>query len=101
MSFEPDEPRRRGPLRRLWQAVRTRLPFLGRGEEPPDLRGPDEEALVPSGPPRRPSPAAAAALDLPTEPDPLVYPTETEAVGEAAEDDDETEDEGEAPGRPV
>ena len=97
MSLEPAEPRRKGPLRRLWQAVRTRLPFLGRGEEPPDLRGPDEEALVPSGPPRRPSPAAAAALDLPAEPDPQAYPTETDAVGEVSEDEDEEE----TPGRPV
>ena len=91
------EHRRQGPLRRLWQAIRTRVPFLGRGEEPPDLRGPDEDALVPSGPPRRPAPTAAAALDLPTEPDPRVYPTETDAVGEVSEDEDEEE----APGRPI
>ena len=53
---------------------------------------PDEEDdLVPVGPPRRPLPGAAAALELPTEPDPLVYPTETDAVGGPFDDDEDDE----------
>jgi hypothetical protein len=94
--------RRRGRLRRFWRAVRTRLSFAGRGGEPPAPDWPDDDpALVPTGPPRGPRPAAAAALGLPTEPDPAAYPTETDAVGDALEDEDEDEDDGEAPQRPV
>ena len=42
---------------------------------------------MPKGPPRRPLPATAAALELPTEDDPLAYPTETDAVGTALLDE--------------
>jgi hypothetical protein len=88
----PTDPGRRGPLRRLWGAVRRRLPFLGRGEEPPQPPWSGEDpALVPTGPPRKPPPAAAAALDLPTEPDPQAYPTETDAVGEEVDGDEDDE----------
>jgi hypothetical protein len=47
------------------------------------------------GPPRRPLPGAAAALELPIDPDPLVYPTKTDAVGEPSSDD-EDDDSGRA-----
>ena len=50
---------------------------------------------MPVGPPRRPLPGAAAALELPTDPDPLVYPTETDAVGKPSSDD-EDDDSGRA-----
>jgi hypothetical protein len=46
---------------------------------------------VPVGPPRRRPPAAAAAVEPPAEPDPLEYPTETDAYGRLVdEDEDET-----------
>ncbi len=54
-----------------------------------------EDDLVPVGPPRRPLPAAAAALELPTDPDPQVYPTETDAV-DGPVCDDEDDDSGRA-----
>jgi hypothetical protein len=41
------------------------------------------------GPPRRPRPAAAAAVEPPSEPDPLVYPIETNAVGKETPEDEE------------
>jgi hypothetical protein len=96
VSLGPRDPGRKGPLRRLWGAVRARLPFLGRNDPPEPPRSDEDPALVPTGPPRRPSPAAAAVLDLPAEPDPQVYPTETEVVGETVEDDDD-----QAPRQPV
>ena len=86
--------RRPGRLRRLWAAVRRHLPGF-RGSEPPAAPpwGPEEPALVPLGPPRRPRPSTAAVLDPPAEIDPLEYPTETDAVGEIAPpEDDEDED---------
>jgi hypothetical protein len=88
--------KRPGRLRRFWRATRRRISGL-RGSEPPaEQRWPDEEDdLVPVGPPRRPLPGAAAALELPTDPDPLVYPTETDAVGEPFPDD-EDDDSGRA-----
>ena len=44
-----------------------------------------------SGPPRRPLPGAAVALEVPTDPDPQVYPTETDAVGGPLDDDEDDE----------
>ena len=84
--------KRPGRLRRFWRATRRRIPGLRGSEPPPEPRWPDEEDdLVPVGPPRRPLPGAAAALELPTDPDPLVYPTETDAVGEPFSDDEDDE----------
>jgi hypothetical protein len=55
-------------LRTAWNRVRKAL-GLGRGPELPPPPPPDEEpALVGAGPPKRPSPSSAAALDLPKEP---------------------------------
>jgi hypothetical protein len=89
--------KRPGRLRRFWRATRRRIPGLRGSEPPPELRWPDEEDdLVPVGPPRRPLPGAAAALELPTDPDPQVYPTETDAVGGPGYDDDEDDDSGRA-----
>ena len=88
--------KRPGRLRRFWRATRRRIPGLRGSEPPPEPRWPDkEDDLVPVGPPRRPRPGAAAALELPTDPDPLVYPTETDAVGEPLSDD-EDDDSGRA-----
>jgi hypothetical protein len=53
--------------------------------DPPADWGWFERALVPAGAPQGGPRADAAALEIPTEPDPLVYPTETEAIGK---DDD-------------
>lgn len=54
-------------LRTAWNRVRKALGLGGSGPEPPPP--PDEEpALVGAGPPKRPSPSGAAALDLPEEP---------------------------------
>ena len=61
-------------------------------EPPPEPWAPEEDALVPVGPPRKPLPAAAAALEPPAEPDPLVYPTETDAVGKQLPDEDDDAD---------
>jgi hypothetical protein len=73
----------------MWHAVRRLL----RGSEPPsEPPWPDEEpALVPLRP-RRPRPSAAAVLEPPSEPDPLEYPTETEAVGPVVDDDEDEPD---------
>jgi hypothetical protein len=81
-----------GRFRRLWRAVRKRIPGPRLSDPPPERPWlPGEDALVPVGPPRKPLPAAAAALEPPTEPDPLVYPTETNAVGtEVPDDEDES-----------
>jgi hypothetical protein len=88
--------KRLGRLRRFWRAARRRIPGL-RGEPPAEPGWPDEEDdLVPVGPPRRPLPAAASALEPPTEPDPRAYPIETEAVGEPWDEDDESDDSGRA-----
>jgi hypothetical protein len=88
--------KRPGRLRRFWRATRRRIPGLRGSEPPPEPRWPDEEDdLVPVGPPRRLLPGAAAALELPTDPDPLVYPTETDAVGKPSSDD-EDDDSGRA-----
>jgi hypothetical protein len=63
-----------------------------RGTDPPsDPRWPFEGALVPAGPPRRDPPAGAVALQPPSEPDPRVYPTETDAVGGPFPEDDEND----------
>ena len=84
---------RLGRTRRLWRAVRRRLPGLRRAEPPPDPQWPDEEpSLVPVGAPRGRPPAASVALEPPPGVDGLEYPTETDAVGR--EDDD-----GEIPSR--
>jgi hypothetical protein len=84
--------RKRGRFRRFWRAVRRRIPGLRPSDPPPENPwAPEEDALVPVGPPRRPQPAAAAALEPPTEPDPLVYPTETDAVGTELPDEDDGE----------
>ena len=48
------------------------------------------------GPPRRPLPGAAVALEVPTESDPQVYPTETDAVGGPLDDSDEDDESGRA-----
>jgi hypothetical protein len=87
---------RPGRLRR-WRATRRRIPGLRGTEPPPEPRRPDEDDdLVPVGPPRRPRPAAAAALELPTEHDPQVYPTETDAVAGPLDDSDEDDESGRA-----
>jgi len=88
---------RPGRFRRFWRATRRRIPGL-RGSDPPsEPRRPDEEDdLVPVGPPRKPRPAAAAALELPADPDPQAYPIETEAVGEPWDEDDESDGSGRA-----
>ena len=89
--------KRPGRLRRFWRATRRRIPGLRGSEPPPGQRWPDEEDdLVPVGPPRRPLLGAAAALELPTEPDPQVYPTETDAVGGPLDDSDEDDESGRA-----
>ena len=62
--------KRPGRLRRFWRATRRRIPGL-RGSEP--------------------LPGAAAALELPSDPDPQVYPTETDAVGEPFPDDEDND----------
>jgi hypothetical protein len=60
-------PRGRPKRSRLWQRVRR---LLGLRQEPPPAEPPDEEpALVPAGPPRRPRPASAVALEPPAEPE--------------------------------
>ena len=80
-----------GPLRRLRAAVRG---LLGRAEPPPDPPWlEDAPSLVPLGPPRRPRPSAAAAVEPPADPDPLEYPTETEAFGPELDRDDDEDDE--------
>jgi hypothetical protein len=84
---------RPGRLRRFWRAVRRRIPGLRPSDPPPEPWSGEENALVPVGPPRKPLPAAAAALEPPTEPDPLVYPTETDAVGTELRDEDDDSDE--------
>ncbi len=62
---------RRKPLRKpLWTRVK-RLLGVGRGEEPPPDWSDEEPALVPVGPPRRPHPSSAVALELPEEPEDL------------------------------
>jgi hypothetical protein len=82
--------KRPGRFRRFWRAVRRRMPGLRSSDPPPeDPWAPEEHALVPVGPPRKPQPAAAAALEAPTEPDPLVYPIETDAVGTELPDDED------------
>jgi hypothetical protein len=82
--------RKRSRIRRFWRAVRRRIPGLRPSDPPPeDPWAPEEDALVPVGPPRGPQPAAAAALEPPTELDPLVYPTETDAVGTELLDEDD------------
>ena len=48
------------------------------------------------GPPRRPLPGGAVALEVPTEPDPQVYLTETDAVGGPLDDSDEDDESGRA-----
>jgi hypothetical protein len=76
--------RRPGRVRRFVHAVRRRIPWLRGGDErPPDPWRPEDDALVPKGPPRRRPPSVSAALEPPTDDDPLVYPTETEAVATA------------------
>ena len=60
---------KRGPFRkRLWTRVR-RLLGLGRCEEGPPDWSDEEPALVPAGPPRRPRPSSAIALEFPEEPE--------------------------------
>jgi hypothetical protein len=88
--------KRPGRLRRFWRATRRRIPGLRASEPPPPQpRWPDaEDDLVPVGPPRRPLPGAAAALELPTDADPQVYPTETDAVGESWDEDDGDDESG-------
>jgi hypothetical protein len=75
---------KRGRVRRLLAAVRRLLGFE-QPLEPPAEWGWFEPALVPSGPRPHGPRSSAATLELPTELDPLVYPTETDAVGK---DDD-------------
>ncbi len=64
-------------LAKLWRAVRRRPPRREElfPEEPPD----GEPALVGAGPPRRPRPSSAVALELPgPEPEP------PDAIGSSA-----------------
>ena len=53
-----------------WVRLKRMLGFgpSGFGFDRP-WRGPDEPALVPAGPPRRPRPSSAIALELPRESD--------------------------------
>jgi len=89
--------KRPGRLRRFWRATRRRIPGVHGSEPPPEPRWPDaEDDLVPVGPPRRPLPGAAAALELPTDPDPQVYPIETDAGGGPLYDDDGNDESGRA-----
>ena len=63
-----NNPKRRPPsrLNKAWRRLRKAFGFE-RPEPPPEP--PDEEpALVGAGSPRRPSPSAAAALEVPEEP---------------------------------
>ena len=83
---------RPGRFRRFWRAIRRRIPGLRPSDPPPEPWSGEEDALVPVGPPHKPRPAAAAALEPPTEPDPLVYPTETDAVGTELWDEDDGSD---------
>jgi hypothetical protein len=69
--------------------VRRRLPLVGKPEPPQDWPWHEEPALVPVGPPRRPLPAAEVALEEPAEPDPLEFPTETDALGRPLSPEDE------------
>lgn len=56
-------------LRTAWNRIRKALGLGGgRGFEPPPPPPDEEPALVGAGPPKRPSPSSAAALDLPEEP---------------------------------
>jgi hypothetical protein len=81
---------KRGRIRRLWTAVRRRIPGSRPFDPPPeDPWAPEEDTLVPVGPPRGPRPATAVALEPPTEPDPLVYPTETDALGTELSDEED------------
>jgi hypothetical protein len=85
--------KRPGRFRGFWRGTRRRIPGLRGSEPPPEPRWPDEEDdLVPVGPPPRPRPAAAMTLDLPTEADAQVYPTETDAVGGPHADSDEDDE---------
>ena len=62
--------RRRPPLRkRLWARVRRMLGGSPPPSGPPPDRGDEEPALVPVGPPKRPRPSSAVALEEPDEPD--------------------------------
>jgi hypothetical protein len=70
---------KRMSLRTAWNGVRKALGLGGGGgsELPPPP--PDEEpALVGAGPPKRPSPSTAAALEIPED------PTDTDARGHEA-----------------
>jgi hypothetical protein len=55
-------------LRTAWNRVRKALGLGDSGFEPPPPPPDEEPALVGAGPPKRPSPSSAAALDLPEEP---------------------------------
>lgn len=57
-------PSRRG---RLWTRIKRALGFGSAPEPPPPEWPPEEPALVPAGPPRRPRPSGAVALELPEE----------------------------------
>jgi hypothetical protein len=59
-------PQRRLLRKRLWTSVR-RVLGLRSGEQPPPDWSDEEPALVPVGPPRRPRPSSAIALELPEE----------------------------------
>jgi hypothetical protein len=77
-------------LRRLVRRVRrsvARLLGLDPPLAPPNDWGRFEPALVPVGPPSSGPRTGSVALELPRHDDPLVYPTETDAVGK---DDDLT-----------
>ena len=64
-------------LRTAWNRVRKALGLGGSGLEPPPPPPDEEPALVGAGPPKRPSPSSAAALDLPE------GPIDTDAQGHA------------------
>jgi hypothetical protein len=78
MSCRPNRLRRF--VGRLRRSV-ARLLGLDPPLEPPSDWGRFEPALVPVGPRGSGPRAGAVALELPTNDDPLVYPTETDAVG--------------------
>jgi hypothetical protein len=64
-------------LRAAWNRVRNALGLGGSGPGPPPPPPDEEPALEGAGPPRRPSPSTAAALELPEE------PVDTDAQGNA------------------
>ena len=75
-------------MRRIWHALRR---LVRRSEPPIEPPWPDDEPAIVRLRPRRPHSSAAVVLEPPADPDPLEYPTETDAVGPVVPPDDEDE----------